>query len=79
MTKIQNSETEFLTKLEKRHFEIAISQKKVTFFRIAACLVCKGPVPQGTIKKYCSQECFVKDGGVIENAPEAREDDDDQW
>jgi hypothetical protein len=76
--KILRSDKPFMTGPEKIAFDNAVKNGQISFFKISPCEVCRGSIPKGTVKKYCSEKCFVKAGGIAEKEV-VPEDDDDQW
>jgi hypothetical protein len=77
--KILHNEKPFLSGAEKIAFDNAVKNGQISFFKTSSCEVCGVTIPKGTVKKYCSEKCYVKDGGIIEKDEALPEDDDDQW
>lgn len=49
-------ELEYMTRVERAAFKTMRGDGRISFFRTAACSVCKAEVPKG--KLYCSEECM---------------------
>lgn len=50
-----NANSDYMSNAENAHFKMAREQGLITFFRTAACRVCRAEVLKG--KTYCSKRC----------------------